>query len=196
MKRLFRVLFLSAALSAAGGIIGLYGLKLLTASRRLGTPTLLLTCVLAIALVSGTQATSGGERSCYGEPATITRGNGNNTIVGTSGPDVIIAGGGNDVVRGRGGRDRICGDTGQDTLRGGGNDDDVSGGPGKDELRGGAGDNRLSGQEGDDYIRGGDGDDRFNGGEDSDGGDEDVCDLSGGGNDRLKNCEFSGRSVS
>jgi Ca2+-binding RTX toxin-like protein len=66
--------------------------------------------------------------TCAGHRVTIQRGDGNNTIDGTSHADVIDAGAGDDVVNGRGGNDIICGGEGSDDLRGNAGNDRLYGG--------------------------------------------------------------------
>jgi Ca2+-binding RTX toxin-like protein len=129
---------------------------------------------------------------CAGETATIVGTNGNDTIAGTSGPDVIQALGGDDEVSGLSENDLICGGGGDDELRGNNGEDRLRGGSGDDELRGGNGDDRLAGGRGDDHVRGDLGNDRVSGGSGND-------DLSGGpGDDRLRggagNDDLSGDS--
>ncbi len=70
-------------------------------------------------LVAGAAAQpAGAAPTCDGKRADIVRGDGDNTVFGTSGNDVIVLRGGDDVVDGRGGRDRICGGDGRDDLFG------------------------------------------------------------------------------
>jgi hypothetical protein len=104
---------------------------------------------------------------------TITGNAGNNTLVGTSGNDVIcgdtgadtIKGhGGDDVIFGGGGADHITGGKGADVIYGGGSADSLSGGRGRDKLLGGKGDDQLSGDSGKDELKGGKGRDRCDGG--------------------------------
>ncbi len=71
---------------------------------------------------------------CFGRTATIVKGDGDNTIVGTSGKDVIVAGGGDDEIEGGDGNDRICAGKGEDTADGEGDGDKVSGGKGDDTV--------------------------------------------------------------
>ena len=57
---------------------------------------------------------------------------GNNTINGTSGPDMLFGLGGNDKLNGNAGVDLLCGQNGNDTLTGGADADWFSGGGGTD----------------------------------------------------------------
>jgi len=82
---------------------------------------------------------------CLGNSATIVRGAGSQTIVGTPGDDVIVAGSGNDVIRGLGGADTICGGSGKDQVHGGEGDDYILGETGNDLLDGGAGSDHVVG---------------------------------------------------
>lgn len=104
---------------------------------------------------------------------------GNDTIHGTSGKDVIIALEGNDKVFGKGGNDCIVGGIGNDELRGETGNDLVFGGLDSDTLWGGNGNDSLFGGEGTDTIRGENGNDIVHG----DSG-NDVL-LGGNGNDEL-----------
>jgi Ca2+-binding RTX toxin-like protein len=63
---------------------------------------------------------------------------GNDTLNGTSGPDVIAGVNGNDTINGLGGDDTLCGGKGLDTVNGGAGHDLVLGGEGNDKLDGGA----------------------------------------------------------
>lgn len=64
------------------------------------------------------EATGGAAARCFGEPATIVKGDGDNEITGTSGPDVIVSGGGEDFVLGGTGEDLVCGGKGDDIVDG------------------------------------------------------------------------------
>ena len=74
--------------------------------------------------------------TCNGLAATRVGTNGNDSIEGTSGRDVIVGLGGNDRIRGAEGDDVICGGAGSDELEGGDGDDYVDGGDGSDSVRG------------------------------------------------------------
>ena len=82
----------------------------------------------------------------------IAGGNGNNTLNGTSGEDLIFGGKGEDVLNGGEGNDLLSGGIGDDTLSGGGGDDLLSGGAGDDTLTGGSGADIFSGGDGDDIA--------------------------------------------
>jgi len=95
------------------------------------------------------------------------------TIVGTSGRDIIRCGAGKDSVAARAGNDdircgagddRITAGRGDDVSDGESGDDKIEGGPGDDRLAGGRGLDRLSGGPGDDRLTGGRGRDRLSGG--------------------------------
>ncbi|MEV7007931.1 PQQ-dependent sugar dehydrogenase [Streptosporangium sp. NPDC051022] len=98
-----------------------------------------------------------GTAACGGRTATVTGTPGNDTLRGTSGPDVIVALAGNDTVNGLGGDDVLCGGEGNDTVQGGDGDDVLYGGPGRDVLNGGPGDDTLHGKRGEDVLNGGPG---------------------------------------
>lgn len=112
--------------------------------------------------------------------------NGDDTITGTSGGDIIFGlagsdnldglggadeifgGAGEDAIRGSEGDDKQWGNSGADDLFGNGGNDMLSGGYGADSLDGGAGDDRLIGGFGGDQITDGEGNDIMNGGRGSD----------------------------
>ena len=72
---------------------------------------------------------------------------------GTPGDDTLVGSGGPDVIIGKGRDDRLRGRAGNDTLVGGAGRDRLSGGPGQDTLVAGPGRDRLSGGRGDDTIK-------------------------------------------
>ena len=92
---------------------------------------------------------------------------GDDTIDGGGGHNLIYGMEGDDTLRGEGGDDWIFGDEGADTLEGGAGDDFLMGGEGDDTLDGGEGDDILIGGEGDDTLTGGRGGDTFVFSEDS-----------------------------
>ncbi len=106
--------------------------------------------------------------SCRGRAATLVGTDGNDVLVGTSGPDVVSAGAGDDVIRGLGGWDVICAGDGDDVVRGGSGRDTIEGGDGDDRLFGGGGADRILGGDGDDIVRGGREGDTLQGGAGSD----------------------------
>ncbi len=83
---------------------------------------------------------------------TIVGTNGNNTISGTPGADVICALGGNDTIGTGGGADRIYGGPGGDAISSAGGNDVLNGGRGGDVLRSGAGRDRSFGADGNDTF--------------------------------------------
>ncbi|MGI9434687.1 MAG: putative Ig domain-containing protein, partial [Geminicoccaceae bacterium] len=129
----------------------------------------------------------------------LTATQGNDTLVGGAGDDVILGLGGADRIDGGAGDDSLSGGRGKDTLIGADGDDVIDGGSSHDTLFGGAGDDTLIGGSasgggknteigGNDTLNGGDGFDTLFGGDGADtlfgGADDDV--LEGGtGNDRL-----------
>jgi uncharacterized repeat protein (TIGR01451 family) len=121
-------------------------------------------------------------RRCQGARATIVRGNGDNTIFGTSGRDVILAGGGDDSVFAGGGRDIVCLGPGFDLGAGGAKGDSIAGGLNADRLRGKRGADVLRGKQGPDRLRGGRGADFLAGGRGFD-----LC-RGGAGADILRSC--------
>ncbi len=98
--------------------------------------------------------------TCDGAVATIVGTDGDDTLNGTTGADVIVGLGGNDTIGGNLGDDVICGGTGADTLSGHGDDDRIFGQQGEDWLDGGIGGCCPSGPNtGDDWLSGGQDDD-------------------------------------
>jgi RTX calcium-binding nonapeptide repeat (4 copies) len=123
---------------------------------------------------------------------TIVGTSGPDLLVGTAGADVICGGEGDDTITGGDGADRILGGPGDDELRGSEGSDVLNGGAGHDFLGGGAGDDtiygifgndRESGRAGNDFLGGGEGNDTQDGGEG-----RDTCDQ-GGGSGRQASCE-------
>jgi uncharacterized protein len=88
-------------------------------------------------------------------------GNGNDSIVGTPGEDVLNGGNGNDVLSGLGGHDLLNGGNGADMLHGGTGNDILIGENGNDLLFGGDGRDVLAGGNGNDLLEGGAGADIF-----------------------------------
>lgn len=104
---------------------------------------------------------------------------GDDTLTGTAGNDVIDARLGSDRIDGLGGDDLLLGNNGSDTVHGGAGNDEVRGGDGADYVYGGAGDDIVRGGDGADWIFGSDGADSLYGGIGSD-----VA-LGGEGNDNI-----------
>jgi predicted extracellular nuclease len=101
------------------------------------------------------------------DPA-LTGTSGNDTIVGTTGPDHICGRGGDDTIVGMSGDDIIEGGNGNDTIDAGdGNDvvlgangnDTIDAGAGNDEVHGGGGNDSIDAGEGNDLVHGGSGND-------------------------------------
>jgi hypothetical protein len=125
-------------------------------------------------------------------------GTGNDTISGGANDDYLYGDEGADTLNGDAGADYLSGDAGADTLNGGdggdvlhgdAGDDQLFGGDGGDVLYGDAGDDRLFGDADDDYLSGGDGADVLNGGAGDDrlSGDAGADTLNGGaGADELR----------
>jgi Ca2+-binding RTX toxin-like protein len=85
----------------------------------------------------------------------LIAGDGSDTVLGTSGANMLDGGLGNDTVNGLAGDDTVLGGIGADVLYGDG---------GNDILEGGSGDDQHFGGDGDDLIRGSIGFDSFDGG--------------------------------
>lgn len=73
----------------------------------------------------------------------VALGLGNDTLVGTDGPEQLAGGEGNDVVSGLGGSDQVSGDSGDDSVSGGEGADFVAGSLGADTLSGDGGDDQF-----------------------------------------------------
>lgn len=115
-------------------------------------------------------------------------GQGNDSLLGTSGADWVHGGTGNDLLQGQGGNDTLLGQEGDDVLSGGAGADSLDGGIGNDTLYGGAEADLLNGAAGSDVLFGGGGNDRLIGGDGLDylNGDDGRDTLDGGnGNDVL-----------
>ena len=114
--------------------------------------------------------------------------NGDDSVTGSGGNNVLFGFDGNDHIFGLAGRDRLIGGMGDDTLEGGGGRDDLQGQGGNDQLFGNLGDDTLNGAFGNDRLLGGDGDDSLLGGAGRDvlnGGNDDDTLKGQGGNDVL-----------
>ncbi len=117
------------------------------------------------------------DATAFSGSATLSGGEGDDTLLGTNhsdllsggnGDDSLIGAGGNDVLKGGLGNDTLGGDDGQDTLNGGDGNDQLSGDGGNDALSGFLGDDTLNGGAGTDSLIGGDGNDSLVGGDDND----------------------------
>ncbi len=89
---------------------------------------------------------------CNGLVPTITGTDGNDTLRGTNGVDVVMGLGGNDTITGGNGDDVVCGGAGDDRLSGENGADVLLGGFGTDTLDGGNGDDTLVGGPGTDTL--------------------------------------------
>ncbi len=89
---------------------------------------------------------------------------GNDTIIGSAGPDVLNGGDGNDSLVGGEGDDLLNGDAGNDILQGKEGDDTLNGGDDNDGLSGFTGNDVLNGERGFDRQFGGNGNDTLTGG--------------------------------
>ncbi len=110
---------------------------------------------------------------------TINGNDGNDSLIGNAGDDFFDGGNGNDILRGS---------DGNDTLNGGLDNDTLNGDDGNDSLLGSFGNDVLNGNNDNDTLDGGFGNDNLNGSAGNDlvegGPDEDTV-LGGAGNDSL-----------
>lgn len=108
--------------------------------------------------------------------------NGDDTLFGGLGNDLIDANAGRDKIFGFDGADTLSGGANRDTLHGGDGDDTLNGNDGSDFLFGNAGNDILSGEGKKDTLKGGIGDDTLDGGGGRDKlfGNAGADDLSGG----------------
>jgi len=120
-------------------------------------------------VTGGSQATIRAERD------------GEDSLMGTVGADVIDGGDFQDTIDGRGGNDVILGGHGDDQLRGGTGNDTIYDGEHQDRLFGNAGSDELNGDGGDDTLVGGTGNDDISGGQ----GQDLVLWRPGDGNDHI-----------
>ncbi len=102
-------------------------------------------------------------RSFNGE-VTILGGAGNDLIYGSNVRAVVDGGDGDDVIFGGAGSDLLAGGAGRDSITGAGAADKILGGSGNDTLNGGTGTDLVLGEEGDDSVIGELGADRLSGG--------------------------------
>lgn len=95
---------------------------------------------------------------------TLDGGKGNDSIMGSSGNDVIRGGKGDDIILGGDGHDTIDGGKGSDLILGGNGNDTIHGGKGDDVIFGDAGNDKVYGDQGRDVVDGGAGKDWVQGG--------------------------------
>ncbi len=119
-------------------------------------------------------------------------GNGNDTLTGNGGNDILIGGNGQDTLIGNGGNDTLIGGNGTDLLLGNAGDDLLYGGNGTDTLEGGLGNDTLTGGYGGDVFvfASGDGTDTIT---DFSLGQGDQIGLAGGLT--FENLSFSGNNI-
>jgi predicted extracellular nuclease len=113
---------------------------------------------------------------------------GDDTIVGMSGDDIIEGGNGNDTIDAGDGNDVVLGANGNDTIDAGNGNDEVHGGNGNEVIDAGDGNDLVHGDSGNDEIDAGPGDDEVHGGRGNDtiiagAGDDEVS--GDDGNDHL-----------
>lgn len=89
---------------------------------------------------------------------------GDDAMFGGRGADTLNGGGGDDVLQGGSGADYMNGGEDDDFVSGEGGNDDVNGTEGNDTVHGGGGNDRVAGESGNDVLVGGGGDDTLIGG--------------------------------
>ena len=105
---------------------------------------------------------------CVTLPGQLDGSDGNDTMRGARGDDMLMGGDGDDKMRGRGGDDHMEGGDGENRMRGGRGDDMLRGGADNDRMNGGRGHDMMIGMEGDDVMVGGRGRDIMIGGDGAD----------------------------
>lgn len=110
---------------------------------------------LNVNMVTGAVSDGGQGGQAFTNFENVVTADGNDSVTGTTGANLISTQGGNDTVLGGGGNDTILGGAGADRLDGGDGDDSLVGGDGNDTLiagnNTGAGD-QLFGGAGNDYL--------------------------------------------
>ncbi len=96
--------------------------------------------------------------------------------IGTDGNDTLAGNSGDNIMSGRDGADTMSGDGGDDLMEGGEGTDNISGDAGNDTLKGDAGNDQLDGGSGSDVLVGGAGNDTLTGGDGADTFDWDLLD--------------------
>jgi hypothetical protein len=91
----------------------------------------------------------------------LTQDTGNNFVFAGDGNDTILGGQGVDVLNGNNDNDMIFGGQDEDIINGNNDNNTIFGGQQRDVINGGNGDNFLSGDLGEDTLTGGAGSDRF-----------------------------------
>lgn len=99
-----------------------------------------------------------------GDGDTLTAGDGDDYVRGSTGDNVLAGGAGNDGIWDGAGNDSLYGGDGDDRVRAGEGNDLLDGGGGSDRLDGGDGDDSMAGGLGDDFLFGGAGADTLDGG--------------------------------
>ena len=94
-------------------------------------------------------------------PMEVDGDEGNDTLIGGWGDDILNGGQDDDEIAGALGNDVINGGTGNDTIRGDEGDDSIVGRDGTDSIDGGSGNDTVIGDDGNDQIVGGPGADTF-----------------------------------
>ena len=111
---------------------------------------------------AGLQALNGNDTVIGSSNPELINGNqGNDNIFGGGGSDTLRGGRDNDLIQANQGNDQIFGDLGNDTIYGETGNDTIYGGKDNDSLIGGNGDDLISGDLGTDTLIGGEGNDTF-----------------------------------
>ena len=132
------------------------------------------TAVTSVLIVTGDGADKVTIGAGLKQQITIKSGEGNDTVQGGSGREIIFAAGDDDVISGGGGSDQIFGGDGNDQIDGGSGNDYLYGDGGDDVISGGAGNDVLAGDSEDTLMFSGQppfnviGNDRLDGGDGND----------------------------
>src|SRR4051812_39871477 len=130
-----------------------------------GTATVANTSLIQVFGQGGNDILNLNEASGALPAASLFGGDGNDTMTGGSGNDMLFGQDGNDTLLGKGGNDFLFGGTGNDTLTGGDGDDQIFGEAGNDRMIWNPGDDNdlFEGGAGDDTaeVNGGNGAEKF-----------------------------------
>ena len=151
------------ALQLAGADIQLFNTSTQAQIPIIGSPNVANTLAVLVRLGGGADRIDVSTLPVGNRTILLDGENGDDTLIGTTGPDSLGGGSGEDLLLGGPGDDVLDGGTGSDDLEGGAGDDVLFGGDGGDRMDGDAGDDSLVGGAFGDIFTGGPGDDTFDG---------------------------------